>query len=89
MNGAEPEYTNCAQVLNDDIFIDTLDYIFISDSTDTLSNKNHPKKNTKRKWVVKSVGKLPQRKHITGPLPSESEPSDHLMIHSRLELSNK
>ena len=35
-NGAEPDFTNHARIKDDDPFIDTLDYIFVSPAIDVV-----------------------------------------------------
>lgn len=57
------------KVRDDEPFIDTLDYIFVSDG-----------------WQVNSVKKLPLRNEVNGPLPTENEPSDHILIAADLSL---
>lgn len=37
MNGAEPDFTNYAKVRDDPIFIETLDYMFLSDEWNVTS----------------------------------------------------
>jgi endonuclease/exonuclease/phosphatase family metal-dependent hydrolase len=66
--GGEPEFTNYAWVRNDeDPFIGTLDYIFVS-----------------QQCTVTGVSKLPNIRSCPSPLPTASEPSDHLMLSARL-----
>jgi 2',5'-phosphodiesterase len=69
-DGCEPDFTNYAQVRGENPFIDTLDYIFVSDE-----------------WKIKSVLPLPNRDAMSGPLPLENEPSDHIMLSADLELN--
>jgi len=68
-HGCEPDFTNYAQILEEEPFIETLDYIFCSPQ---LS--------------VCDVPELPHRDGIAGPLPSASEPSDHILVAAHLEL---
>ncbi len=70
-NGKEPDFTNYAQVQDDPVFIDTLDYIFVSEH-----------------WRVDEVLPLPHRSEISGPLPIDSEPSDHLLISAHISLTD-
>jgi len=37
-------------------------------------------------WGIKSVEKLPSVKSFTTPLPTENQPSDHILIGAELEL---
>lgn len=69
--GFEPEFTNYAKVMNDEPFIDTLDYIFLSPQ-----------------WSVNNVLPLPSKEAsmAIGPLPTQHEPSDHLMIAADLSI---
>lgn len=68
-HGREPDFTNYAQILEEEPFIETLDYIFCSPQ---LS--------------VCDVPELPHRDGVEGPLPSASEPSDHILVAARLEV---
>jgi len=70
-NGQEPNFTNYAKPRDDPVFIETLDYIFLSSNHD---------------WRVHSVKPLPHRDDVKGPLPNADEPSDHIMISAILEL---
>lgn len=70
VNGREPDFTNYAKVKDEPAFIDTLDYIFHS-----------------KEWTVATVDSLPHRDAITdGPLPNESESSDHISISANISL---
>jgi len=73
--GKEPEYTNNAHIKNEEPFIETLDYIFTS--------SEHP-------WKVQEVEPLdvkhPAKASVTEPLPSENEPSDHILLSSTFTL---
>ena len=40
-------------------------------------------------WQVDSVLQLPHRDEILGPLPSEVEPSDHLLISATVSLPSR
>ncbi|KAL7512873.1 hypothetical protein ACHAXN_012671 [Cyclotella atomus] len=76
--GAEPSFTNFAQLKQDEEpFIGTLDYIFLSRKTDPAS----------KAWKVCDTVPLPERDSSGGPFPSDCEPSDHLLIAADLELS--
>ena len=70
-SGKEPEFTNYAKVKQDQEFIDTLDYIFLSPH-----------------WKVDGVRELPTIKSAKeiGPMPTENEPSDHLLLSTQLRL---
>ena len=71
-NGIEPDFTNYAKVKDDDMFIGTIDYIF-------LDNDKH--------WDVINVKKLPSCDDMKNvPLPNNKEPSDHIMISADLQL---
>lgn len=67
----EPDFTNHARAREDEPFIDTLDYIFVSSHGIT----------------VDSVLPLPHRDDVEGPFPNESEPSDHILIAANLDVS--
>jgi 2',5'-phosphodiesterase len=69
--GSEPDFTNYARIRDDPVFIDTLDYIFLSpqwlvDSVDELPHRS----------AVQEYG----------PLPTENEPSDHLPLYVNLSI---
>ena len=67
----EPAFTNYAQTKDDEAFLGTLDYIFISPE-----------------WKVVDAQKLPEKTEELeggGPLPTKSEPSDHLLLAASLE----
>jgi 2',5'-phosphodiesterase len=68
-NGIEPDFTNHAKMKQNNLFTDTLDYIFVS-----------------KHWKISNVTPLPHRNDLPGPLPTEHEPSDHLMIAAHLEI---
>jgi mRNA deadenylase 3'-5' endonuclease subunit Ccr4 len=40
-------------------------------------------------WSVDSVQTLPHRTEVEGPLPNETEPSDHILISARMSIANK
>jgi len=66
--GSEPDFTNWAIIRDGEPFIETLDYIFISDKVE-----------------VRDVDSLPHRSEVDdNPFPSETEPSDHVMIGAYL-----
>lgn len=68
----EPDFTNYAKVQENDMFIGTIDYIFLS----------------KNDWNVVKVRNTPRVDTIKQvPLPNDTEPSDHIMISADLELS--
>ncbi len=69
--GSEPDFTNYAKIKNDDPFIGTLDYIFLSKGCG---------------WKVKSVDSIPHRDDVKGPFPNDEEPSDHVAIAADLDL---
>jgi mRNA deadenylase 3'-5' endonuclease subunit Ccr4 len=73
--GKEPEYTNNARIVDQEPFVETLDYIFTS--------SQHP-------WKVLDVENLaqkhPPKAQVTEPLPSEHEPSDHVLLSAELTL---
>jgi len=70
-NGREPDFTNYAKIKEDEPFIDTLDYIFMSKCGS---------------WEVKSVDDIVGREDMKGPLPNDDEPSDHVAIAADLVL---
>ena len=72
--GTEPEFTNFAKrkFSNGVEFCETLDYIWLSDE-----------------WKVEHVTALPSRKDVPDRVesfPSETEPSDHMLIGAPLVL---
>jgi 2',5'-phosphodiesterase len=79
--GSEPNFTNYARIRDDEPFIDTLDYIFLS------SNSSNDKDDGSD-WKVHDVKSLPHRDEAGGPFPNLDylEPSDHLLIAADLEL---
>jgi mRNA deadenylase 3'-5' endonuclease subunit Ccr4 len=77
--GKEPEFTNYAHLKEEeDAFIGTLDYIFLSQKEGDASSG----------WTVKDTIQLPGREDSGGPFPNENEPSDHLLIGADLELAS-
>ena len=68
--GNEPEFTNYAQVQNDPVFIETIDYIMLSENA----------------WHVNAVLPLPTVSATEGPLPNKDEPSDHIMLAAELSI---
>ena len=69
--GKEPDFTNYSRVKEDDAFIDTIDYIFLSKRED---------------WDVVDVKRTPNRGDVKDvPLPNEMEPSDHILISADLQ----
>lgn len=69
----EPDFTNYAQFGDNQEFIGTLDYIFLS--------RNH--------WKVNSVQETIHRDDANGPYPNQEEPSDHILISADLELNQQ
>jgi len=68
--GGEPEFTNFAQTAKDEEPF--------CDVLDYIFISNH--------WKPRSVRPLPKRYIFATPLPTEEEPSDHLLISVELEL---
>lgn len=73
--GKEPEYTNNARIVDQEPFIETLDYIFMSSG---------------HSWKVHEVESLetkhPAKADVKEPLPSEHEPSDHILLSADMQL---
>ncbi len=69
--GKEPDFTNYSKIKDKDPFIDTLDYIWLSDH-----------------WQVKEVLPLPTQQQLTGFLPNEIEPSDHLLLRANMTINH-
>ena len=67
----EPDFTNYARVKEDEPFIDTLDYLFISDEWNVSKVKSLPHRDD-------CGGPFPNLDH--------NEPSDHILIAANLEL---
>eukprot|EP00532_Pseudo-nitzschia_australis_P004891 CAMPEP_0168192482 /NCGR_PEP_ID=MMETSP0139_2-20121125/18071_1 /TAXON_ID=44445 /ORGANISM="Pseudo-nitzschia australis, Strain 10249 10 AB" /LENGTH=391 /DNA_ID=CAMNT_0008115723 /DNA_START=234 /DNA_END=1409 /DNA_ORIENTATION=- len=70
-NGKEPDFTNYSRVKEDEPFIDTLDYVFLSDEWRVTGVKAIPHRDG-------SGGPFPNLDY--------NEPSDHLLIAADLEL---
>jgi len=70
-DGNEPDFTNYARVKEDDPFIDTLDYIFVSEDWTVAGVKELPHREG-------SGGPFPNL--------DRGEPSDHILIAADLEL---
>lgn len=68
-NGNEPDFTNFAQSVGSDPFIDTLDFIFMSDEWHVNSVMELPHRDA-------SKGPFPNL--------DASEPSDHILIAASL-----
>ncbi|KAL7495288.1 hypothetical protein ACHAWT_006614 [Skeletonema menzelii] len=86
--GAEPEFTNYAHIQDqEDPFIGTLDYIFLSRKAKTTQIIDE--KVAGEWWKVNGVTKLPSVAASGGPFPNAHEPSDHLLISADLELVSK
>jgi 2',5'-phosphodiesterase len=91
----EPDFTNFGKMGDKDAFIDTLDYIFISN--DNNNNLDHDNNNNgdiasdQYRIVVSDVLELPNRNYEnvvnTGPYPNGIEPSDHIMIAANIDVS--
>ena len=76
-HGAEPELTNHTRPKGQsDVFSGTLDYIWVSEH-----------------WRVERANRLPTRKELerggVSSLPSELEPSDHLMLSAEVSLTSE
>ncbi len=69
--GGEPDFTNYARIKEDDPFIDTLDYIFLSEEWKVKGVKELPHRDG-------SGGPFPNL--------DKGEPSDHILIAANLEL---
>ena len=82
-------------------FIETLDYIFLSGSAgeaeldplghdgEVVATADTDKSTAPGRgahWRVSEVLALPGRSDVQGPFPNASEPSDHIMVASTLEL---
>lgn len=92
-NNQEPDCTNYSHngAVSEDSFIGTLDYIFLSDHSESLSNSDSvtldDDQDRCHDWKVKDVLALKHRDEIKdGPFPNEDEPSDHVMIAATLEI---
>lgn len=71
-NEREPDFTNHAQIRSEEPFIDTLDYVFLSEH-----------------WRVTDVEQTPHRNEVVGPLPTQLEPSDHILIAAEVVLESE
>ena len=81
--GEEPSFTNYAHLKEEDEpFIGTLDYIFLSQKMITRNDNAISCK----EWIVCDAVRLPERDVSGGPFPNHCEPSDHLLIATDLEL---
>jgi len=69
----EPDFTNYARIKEEEPFIDTLDYIFLSDEWNVTGVKELPNRQN-------AYGPFPNLD------PNVNEPSDHIMISADLEL---
>jgi len=69
----EPDFTNYARVKEEEPFIDTLDYLFLSDEWQVTQVKDLPHRNEVQ-------GPFPNLD------PTVNEPSDHILISADLEL---
>lgn len=71
----EPDFTNYSRVKDGDPFVDTLDYIFLSQS----------------QWLVENMSSFVDRETSGGPFPNleKEEPSDHILIAADLILNHK
>lgn len=71
----EPDFTNYAQAKEDEPFIDTLDYIFLSQG----------------QWLVENMTSFVDRAQAGGPFPNleKSEPSDHILMAADLICQKK
>mmetsp|Transcript_5476 Transcript_5476/g.16325 ORF Transcript_5476/g.16325 Transcript_5476/m.16325 type:complete len:441 (-) Transcript_5476:1283-2605(-) len=69
-SGEEPDFTNYAHTHSTGLFIDSIDYIFVSKNINVTNVDPLPHRSS-----VKG-----------GSLPSHEEPSDHLMIGAALEI---
>jgi len=86
--GEEPEFTNYAHIQDqEDPFIGTLDYIFLSRKAKTTRIVDEQVAG--EWWKVNGVTKLPSVDASGGPFPNSVEPSDHLLISADLELVSK
>ena len=79
-HGHEPDFTNYAQTTRDaSPFIGCLDYVFCSPHLRVLGAPPLPRRED-------YIGAAGLRSTRTGPLPTASEPSDHLLLSVELEL---
>jgi len=87
----EPNYTNYAQVKDEDPFIGTLDYIFLSQSHPwKVLHVQPPSSSNDEDVVNENTNEEEKNKQETvgkeGPFPNSIEPSDHLLISADLDL---
>ena len=73
VNGEEPDFTNYAKIKDDEPFIDTLDYIFVTENirVDAVAPLKHRDEVT------------------DGPYPSVNEPSDHVLLAADVTVFSK
>jgi 2',5'-phosphodiesterase len=72
--GKEPEFTNFSKIREQPVFMETLDYIFLSKHWKVLS-------------VTELISKTAIIAATAGrPLPDKEYPSDHLLIATELSL---
>lgn len=69
VHGAEPEFTNHAQVGDQQPFVECLDYIFVSPAVRVLQ-----------------ADALPAKLDVSGPYPTELEPSDHVLLAATIRV---
>jgi len=70
-HGAEADFTNWSKVKQEDEFVDTLDYVFVSEGVQVLDADELPRRDA-----------LPGG----GPLPTATQPSDHLMLAATIRV---
>ena len=75
--GVEPDFTNYSRVKEDEPFVGTLDYIFLSKGGG---------EGGKSRWTVTDVERIKHRDDVKGPLPNDDEPSDHVTVRADLPL---
>ena len=75
--GVEPDFTNYSRVKEDEPFVGTLDYIFLSKGGG---------EGGKSRWTVTDVERIKHRDDVKGPLPNDDEPSDHVAVRADLTL---
>ncbi len=90
-SGSEPEFTNYAHTgEQEEPFVGTLDYIFLSKLEDTARDGESKQDGTSGEWwEVYDVKKLPGIAESGGPFPNEVEPSDHVLISADLQLVSR
>jgi 2',5'-phosphodiesterase len=71
--GKEPDFTNYGRAKEDEAFIGTLDYIFVSDGTTVKNVLPLPHRDDA---------------NVNGPFPNEVEPSDHVLIAADLDVAS-